>query len=49
MIQQVNLTLPLHSKGFHIVTQQILDKLPPLPETGLMHVFIQHTSTALSI
>lgn len=49
MIRQYNIQLPAFKRGFHIVTDRISDALETLPESGLMHVFIQHTSAALTI
>jgi secondary thiamine-phosphate synthase enzyme len=37
------------ARGFHIITQPVLDGLPDLPEAGLFHLFIKHTSAALTI
>ena len=36
-------------RGFHLVTREILAHLGDLPETGLLHLFIQHTSAGLTI
>ena len=36
-------------RGFHLITGEILRNLPPLPEVGLLHLFIKHTSAGLSI
>lgn len=49
MIQQVEITLRPHARGFHLVTEEIVRQLPPLPQTGLLNLFIQHTSAVLSI
>lgn len=49
MIQQVEIALRPHVRGFHLVTEEIVRQLPPLPQTGLLNLFIQHTSAALSI
>lgn len=49
MIQQVEITLRPHARGFHLVTEEIVRQLPHLPQTGLLNLFIQHTSAALSI
>lgn len=49
MISQKEFTLTPHCRGFHLVTDEIVRNLPPLPETGLLHLFIKHTSAALSI
>ena len=34
-------------RGFHIITREIVNELPIL--TGLVHVFIKHTSASLTI
>ncbi|MEM7036606.1 MAG: secondary thiamine-phosphate synthase enzyme YjbQ [Bacteroidota bacterium] len=49
MITQTHITLPAHRRGFHLITDTILRELPPLPEAGLLHVFIQHTCAGLTI
>lgn len=46
---QTEFTLSTKRRGFHLVTDEILRQLPPLPETGLLHLFVKHTSCALSI
>ncbi len=50
MIQQFEFTLTPKRRGCHLVTREILDHLPhPLPKVGLLNLFVQHTSCALSI
>ena len=49
MIKQVEFTLKPHTRGFHLITQEVMSHLPELPEAGLLHLFIKHTSCALSI
>lgn len=49
MIQQFEITLPAFPRGYHLVTSQITSQLPPLPDVGLVNIFIQHTSAALTI
>jgi len=49
MIQQIEFSLPEHSYGFHLITQDILSKIGTLPETGLLNLFIKHTSAGLTI
>ncbi len=46
---QTEFTLTAKRRGFHLVTDEILGQLPQLPETGLLHLFVKHTSCALSI
>ena len=49
MIQQVEITLTPKSRGFHLVTSEILRQLPKLPKTGIINIFCKHTSCGLSI
>lgn len=50
MIQQTEFALAAKSRGCHLVTHEIIEHLPsPLPQTGLLHLFVKHTSCALSI
>lgn len=49
MVAQKEFTLAPRRRGFHLVTEEIMRNLPPLPETGLLNLFIKHTSAALSI
>ena len=45
------LRLPPLSRGFHLVTRQVVAALPEMSQLqmGLLHVFIQHTSASLAI
>ena len=49
MRKQVEFDLQSRRRGFHLITGEILRNLPPLPEVGLLHLFIKHTSAGLSI
>jgi secondary thiamine-phosphate synthase enzyme len=49
MTQQILLTLPEYGKGAHLITESVSAALPDLPDQGLLHVFILHTSAALAI
>lgn len=48
---QKTLRLPPYSRGFHLVTRLIEREMPELKNirTGLLHVFIQHTSASLCL
>ena len=48
---QKQIRLGARSRGFHLVTSEVLAQLPELAtiETGLAHFFLQHTSASLSI
>ena len=50
-IHQETITLSPKSKGFHLITAEIEKALLSMPsiETGLLHLFIKHTSASLSI
>jgi secondary thiamine-phosphate synthase enzyme len=45
------ITLPAKSRGFHLVTEELLMQLPEINsiETGIAHFFIKHTSASLSV
>ncbi|MDE0299781.1 MAG: secondary thiamine-phosphate synthase enzyme YjbQ [Candidatus Poribacteria bacterium] len=49
MIRQVELTLKEYHRGFHLITEEILQQVGSLPENGILHVFIKHTSAGLTI
>ncbi len=48
---QKDISLRPRKRGFHLVTDEILNQLPELRELkkGLAHFFIQHTSASLAI
>ena len=48
-MDQVTLRLPAYPRGFHLVTHHVEAALPLLPVTGLLHLFIQHTSAGLTL
>ncbi|KAH7825034.1 putative YjbQ family protein [Monocercomonoides exilis] len=47
--QQVEFSLSPKSKGIHLVTDEIEEHLPALPNVGILQLFIKHTSAALTI
>lgn len=49
MVQQFSFSLPPHARGFHLITRKVLAELGDLPQAGLLHLFIQHTSAGLSL
>lgn len=50
-IEQDNIILSPKSRGFHLVTDEILAQLPQLKKVkvGLLHLLLQHTSASLSL
>jgi len=51
MWQQLELKITKKSKGFHLITNEVLRHLaiPPTMTCGLLHLFIKHTSASLTI
>ena len=49
MIAQVEITIKPRRRGFHLVTDEIVSQLPTLPKTGLLNLFVKHTSCGLTI
>lgn len=49
MITQKEFSIRARNRGFHLITDEIERNLPDLPETGLLHLFLKHTSAALTI
>jgi secondary thiamine-phosphate synthase enzyme len=49
MIQQVEFSLPACPRGYHIITNEVLKNIPALPNTGILNLFIKHTSAGLTI
>ena len=49
--QQIELSLRARSRGFHLITDEIVSQLPQLADytIGLAHFFIQHTSAGLCL
>ncbi|MDP3150208.1 MAG: secondary thiamine-phosphate synthase enzyme YjbQ [Ignavibacteria bacterium] len=48
---QKEIRLQQKKRGFHLITNEILNQVPEIRKisVGLMHVFIQHTSASLTI
>jgi secondary thiamine-phosphate synthase enzyme len=47
---QTELELPAYKRGFHLITKEVVSSLDISQiKTGLLHVFIQHTSASLTI
>jgi secondary thiamine-phosphate synthase enzyme len=48
MTKHHKIQLSAKSRGFHLITEELLSQLE-LPQSGLLHGFIQHTSAGLTI
>ncbi|CAM1345219.1 secondary thiamine-phosphate synthase enzyme YjbQ [Tenacibaculum amylolyticum] len=48
---QKEITLPAFERGYHLITDIIIDAIPELKEIGIgqLQVFIKHTSASLTI
>ena len=48
---QKKITLSPKSRGFHIITHDVLENIPELKDlkTGILQLFIKHTSASLTI
>ena len=51
MWQQCLLTLKPRSRGFHLVTDELVAKLPMLADyrIGMVHLLLQHTSASITL
>ena len=49
MVTQSVFTLRPRKRGYHIITREVMEQLGQLPDAGLLHLFIQHTSAAITI
>ena len=51
MWQQRIISLRPRSRGFHLVTEEVLELLPELTQVriGLLHLWLQHTSASLTV
>jgi secondary thiamine-phosphate synthase enzyme len=49
MIKQHEISLPPFPRGYHLITHIIENEITDLPETGLMNIFIKHSSAGLTI
>jgi secondary thiamine-phosphate synthase enzyme len=49
MIYQKHILLPYFRKGFHLITDIIEKELEFLPESGILNLFLKHTSAAITL
>ena len=49
MVTQKIITLSPLPRGFHLITQKVVEAAGELPESGIMHILIQHTSAGLTL
>lgn len=46
---QKEFTLSAQRRGYHIITEEVMSHLVELPQTGILYLFIKHTSAAITI
>ena len=48
---QKTISLSPHPRGFHLITNEIVENIPEMSQikAGLLHLFIKHTSASLTI
>ena len=49
MIYQKEIILPRFRRGYHLITSIIEEKLHELPEKGLLHILVKHTSAGITL
>lgn len=49
IIMQEQFVVGPYKRGFHLITREVLSVFDKLPERGILHLFIQHTSAGICI
>ncbi len=49
MVNQKTITLSPVPRGFHLITPKVEEAIGELPNNGLLHLLIQHTSAGLTL
>ena len=49
MKKQTEISLPPFRRGYHLITHLIEKELAELPDAGILHVFIKHSSAGITI
>lgn len=49
MVRHYALRLPPFSRGYHLITDQVMAAVEEWPQNAMLEVFIRHTSAALTI
>jgi len=48
-MKQIEVVLQERTRGFHLITDEIIDSIHELPETGMIHLFLKHTSAGICV
>ena len=49
MIKQFEIKLRAYPKGFHLITKMVNDRISELPDSGLVHILLKHTSAGITL
>ena len=49
MVDQCESQLKPYPRGFHLITNEITESIPDLPEQGILHIFLKHTSAGITL
>ena len=49
MVKQYHIQAHPQPRGFHLITDLVLEQIGELPENGVLHLHIKHTSAGLTI
>ena len=51
MWQQIEINLRAKQRGFHLITEEVIQQLPQLADIncGLLHLFIKHSSASITL
>jgi secondary thiamine-phosphate synthase enzyme len=49
MVQQREITLQGYQRGFHLITNVIENSFNELPEKGMLHILVKHTSAGITL
>lgn len=49
MVKHISIVLEPKPRGFHLITNEVLNHIHSLPKEGIFHLFIKHTSAGLTI
>jgi secondary thiamine-phosphate synthase enzyme len=49
MVKQIEFRLPPYKRGYHIITSIVEKEIGQLPETGVLSLFLKHSSAGLTL
>ncbi|MDA3822421.1 MAG: secondary thiamine-phosphate synthase enzyme YjbQ [Bacteroidales bacterium] len=49
MVFQTEFSIEARSRGYHLITREVVKRLPEIKGDGILHVFIKHSSAGLTL